>query len=146
MGFVLFTYNDWDALHYSCHAIDVMLWFLAVPRQHHIYKTAWTNVLTHEYFWFYKGRFIGKFELRWWQNMRQISCLDDIAIQCYPGSLRVLLLVKTLDGECTLYIYLASFPGIPRLQFLIACSIQKRSQKAWWILPCDPWHSWRHRF
>ena len=25
----------------------------------------------------------------------------------------------------------ASFPGLPRLRFLIACSMQKRSQKAW---------------
>ena len=30
---------------------------------------------------------------------------------------------------------LASFPGLPQLQFLMACSMQKRSQKAWWILP-----------
>ena len=146
MGFVLFTYNDWGALHYSCHAIDAMLWFLAVPRQHHRYKTAWTNVLTHEYFWFYKGRFIGKFELRWWQNVRHTWANILSRWYCYPGSLRVLLLVRTLDGECTLYIYLASFPGLPRLQFLIACSMQKRSQKAWWILPCDPRHGWRHRF
>ena len=40
---------------------------------------------------------------------------------------------------------LASFPGLQRLQFLIACSVQKRSQKAWWILPCDSQHGWRHR-
>ena len=33
----------------------------------------------------------------------------------------------------------ASFPGLPWLQFLIACSMQKRSQKAWWILPRDSW-------
>ena len=41
---------------------------------------------------------------------------------------------------------LASFPGLPRLRFLIACSMQKLSQKAWWILPRDPCHGWRHRF
>ena len=41
---------------------------------------------------------------------------------------------------------LASFPGLPRLQFLIACSMQKRREKAWWILPRDPRHTWRHRF
>ena len=40
---------------------------------------------------------------------------------------------------------LASFPGLQRLQFLIACSVQKRSQKAWWILPRDSQHGWRHR-
>ena len=32
---------------------------------------------------------------------------------------------------------LASFPGLPRLRFLIACSVQKLGQKAWWILPRD---------
>jgi len=31
--------------------------------------------------------------------------------------------------EC--WIKLASFPGLPRLRFLIACSMQKLSQKAW---------------
>ena len=36
-----------------------------------------------------------------------------------------------------MYIGVASFPGLPRVQFLIACSMQKLSQKAWWILPRD---------
>jgi len=36
--------------------------------------------------------------------------------------------------------------GLPRLHFLIACSMQKWSQKAWWILPCDLRYSWRHRY
>ena len=35
---------------------------------------------------------------------------------------------------------LASFPGLPWLRFLIACSMQKLSQKAWWILLRDPCH------
>ena len=33
---------------------------------------------------------------------------------------------------------LASFPGLPQLQFLITCSMQKLNQKAWRILPHDP--------
>ena len=36
------------------------------------------------------------------------------------------------------YLLLASFPGLPWLQVLITCSMQKRSQKAWWISPRDP--------
>ena len=32
-----------------------------------------------------------------------------------------------------------SFPGFLYLQFLITCSIQKRREKAWGILSCDPW-------
>ena len=35
---------------------------------------------------------------------------------------------------------LASFPGLLRLQFLIACSMQKRREKAWGISSRDPWH------
>ena len=35
---------------------------------------------------------------------------------------------------------LASFPGLSRLQCLIACRMQKRREKAWWILPRDPRH------
>jgi len=35
---------------------------------------------------------------------------------------------------------LASFPGLLRLQFLIACSMQKRREKAWGISSCDPRH------
>ena len=34
----------------------------------------------------------------------------------------------------------ASFPGLLHLQFLIACSIQKRREKAWGISSRDPWH------
>ena len=34
----------------------------------------------------------------------------------------------------------ASFPGLLPLQFLIACSIQKRREKAWGISSRDPWH------
>ena len=34
----------------------------------------------------------------------------------------------------------ASFPGLLRLQFLIACSMQKRREKAWWISSRDPQH------
>ena len=33
----------------------------------------------------------------------------------------------------------ASFPGILHLQFLIACCMQKRSEKVWGILAHDLW-------
>ena len=36
---------------------------------------------------------------------------------------------------------LASFPGLPHLQFLIASSMQKRRGKAWGIFSRDTWHS-----
>ena len=38
------------------------------------------------------------------------------------------LIVKTNGDE------LASFPGLPTVQFLIACSMQKRKGKAWYHL------------
>ena len=37
----------------------------------------------------------------------------------------------------------ASFPGLPHLQFLIACSMQKRRGKAWGIFTRDTRHD-RH--
>jgi len=37
-------------------------------------------------------------------------------------------------------LHLASFPGLLRLQFLIACSMQKRREKAWGISSRDPRH------
>ena len=33
----------------------------------------------------------------------------------------------------------ASFPGLPTVQFLIACSMQKQRGKAWYHLSCE-WH------
>ena len=39
---------------------------------------------------------------------------------------------------------LASFPGLP--QVLITYSMQKRMEKAWWILPHDLQYTWLHRF
>ena len=36
-----------------------------------------------------------------------------------------------------MYSWLASFPGLLRLQFLIACSMQKRREKAWGISSRD---------
>ena len=41
---------------------------------------------------------------------------------------------------------LASFPGLPCFQFLIACSMQKWRKKTWVFLPHDLQHRWRHRF
>ena len=35
---------------------------------------------------------------------------------------------------------LASFPGLLRLQFMIACNMQKRREKAWGISSRDPRH------
>jgi len=38
---------------------------------------------------------------------------------------------------------------IPRpshLQFLIACSMQRRKEKAWGIWSRDPWYNWCHGF
>jgi len=36
--------------------------------------------------------------------------------------------------------HVALFPGLLHLQFLIACSMQKRREKAWGISSHDPWH------
>ena len=37
-------------------------------------------------------------------------------------------------------------PKLLHLQFLIACSMQKRREKAWGISSRDPWHSRHHKF
>jgi len=41
---------------------------------------------------------------------------------------------------CWEEVWLASFPGLLRLQFLIACSMQNRREKAWGLSSRDPRH------
>ena len=60
--------------------------------------------------------------------------------ECKSNFSTALYLLHLAYGEVASYPSLALFPGLPRLRFLIACSMQKQSQKAWWILPRDPRH------
>ena len=56
-----------------------------------------------------------------------LMVLISILVSCSP----IMILVDhALPHESSLQL-LASFPGLPQLQFLMACSMQKRSQKAW---------------
>ena len=79
--------------------------------------------------------------------LRFIGSSGDAWIVSYPdpltqGEMMCLGLAHTFVASVTLALFL----GLPCLQYLITCSMQKRREKAWWILPHDPWHTWRHRF
>ena len=62
----------------------------------------------------------------------RISCLYRHSTILYLK----LLVFSFLSGDTDI----ASFPGLLRLQFLIACSMQKRREKAWGISSRDPRH------
>ena len=124
-GFCVFHIQyDWDTLHYlSCHWCHVLV---SVPRQHHIYKVAWTNVLTHEFFDFIninKRRFTVAYSrvlinadsqlarlsyLRWWQNMRHTwANILSRWFVLLSRDTKSLVTRKTPDGEWYINCHLA---------------------------------------
>ena len=70
------------------------------------------------------------------QNITLKVGITDVYVQYYLNtyhnvSLRYFLRALTWYHEGNKLTPVASFPGLPRLQFLIACSMQKRREKAW---------------
>ena len=80
--------------------------------------------------------------LRWRMGYGQSNCYEVYPLYLTKHASHPLLKGKVANRLPlpSWKLWLASFPGLLRLQFLIACSMQKRREKAWGISSHDPWH------
>ena len=77
-------------------------------------------------------------QLMSWENNLFIKLSNDaekgMTLSKDPRQKRLVHTIHSHLASFSTYEHLASFPGLPTIQFLITCSVQKRRRKGWYIL------------